>query len=184
MGPSSVPPLLLLNLSAVPRRLVRPARAQSAAIPTAPPNGFSNVPRACAFVLHSFQNASETSSRLTPALQFLCSLSQPFVSPEGASRLAASPAKASQATAAPAGQRLRGPLYSTQKCRQSPSSRPSCFECHPPAPAPEPPARTPPGAQCQFRLAPRPPSRSARASSPQHRPTALLRQLPAQARQE
>src|SRR6266480_3987723 len=159
MGPSSVPPLLLLNPSTVPRRLAHPARVRSAAIPTAPPTGFSNAPRACAFVLHSFQNVSETPSRLTPALRFLCSRSQPSAQPAESSRHAASPTRASRAIVVPSGQRLRGPPYSTQKCRQSPSSRPSCFECHRPAPAPEPPARNPPGAQYQFHLAPRPPSR-------------------------
>src|SRR5215472_550287 len=165
MDPSSARPLLLPTPSTAFRLPPRPKPFPAAGTLAARSADFSNAQRAYAFVPRLLQSVSQISSRRVLILLFLCSLLQPSARPADASRPAASPVTASPATAARAGRRPRGPPYSIQKCPQSPSTRPSCFEYRHPTRAPSPPKRNPPISLCQFHLAPRRRFRSARASS-------------------
>src|SRR6267142_3901215 len=178
--PQPPPPIPLAEL----RRPLRPMPAPANEIRAVRSTVSSNAPRVFSAAVRRTENVFETLrlSRLIP--QFLCFLKPLSATPEDAIRRAALPATASPAIAAPAGPRLRDPLYSKQKCPQSPSARPSCFECHHPSPAQASRARNPPAARCQFHPVRHQRSRSIRVFSPPRQAAARLPQSRAQVRQE
>src|SRR6266478_366470 len=163
-GPRPLPPIP----QAAPRRPLRPWRVPPNAIRAVQSNDSSNARRVFSVAVRSIQNVSETSQRSRPTPQYPYFRKPPCELPEDASRRAALPATASLEVVAQADPPLRDLLCSKQKCRQSPSVRLSCFECHRQARAPAPPVRTLPVSQYQFHLVPRRRSRSARASSLPH----------------
>src|SRR6266478_4424295 len=166
------PPLLPPIASTAPPRPLLPAPAATTATPAVRSIAASNALRACACAPRSLRNACETAQSYPQAHRFPCSPLPLCAPPEDASHRAASPATTWRSTAAPIGLHPRDRICSTQKCRRSPSARPSCFECRRPFRAPASPPRNRPAARCRFRLARRRPFRSTLVACPRHQEAA------------